>query len=108
MLLPTAQHLLGMALMGVGQLDQAHDALTLALSEAEDMKLLWSRWQILASLSELQIASGRMDQAEQSRGQARQDFEVIASRVPTAELRESFENHPHWAGLLSGPGSKKL
>jgi tetratricopeptide (TPR) repeat protein len=96
-LLPTAQHLRGMALMGAGQLDQAQDALTLALSEAQDMMLLWSRWQILASLAKLQIASGQTDQAEQSRVQARQDFETIASRVPTAELRESFENHPHWA-----------
>lgn len=108
LLMPTAQHLLSLALMGNDQLEQAGEALTLALSEAEEMMLLWPRWQILASLAELQIASGQRDQAEQSRYRARQDFELIASRAPTADLRESFENHPHWAGLLSGLGSEKL
>ncbi len=108
LLMPTAQHLLSLALMGNDQLEQAGEALTLALSEAEEMMLLWPRWQILASLAELQIASGQRDQAEQSRYRARQDFELIASRAPTADLRESFEIHPHWAGLLYGLGSEKL
>lgn len=108
LLLPTAQHLLGMALMGVGQLDQAHDALTLALSEAQDMMLVWPRWQILASLAKLQIASGQTDRAERFRVRARQDFETIVRRVPTAELRESFENHPHWVGLQSSLDPKEL
>jgi tetratricopeptide (TPR) repeat protein len=96
---PTALQLYGRALLGDGQLEQAGSVLHQALSEAERMELLWSLWQIQATLADWAEARGEQEEATDYRQQARQNFETIAGRISDQKLRDSFVSRAGFQAL---------
>jgi hypothetical protein len=51
-------------------------------------------WQILDALSELAAAQGHSERAERLCSDARRILEFIIERIPTEDLRETFETLP--------------
>ncbi len=83
-------YLKGKALSAAGRTGEAREALEQARVEAETVGSRRCLWRILATLAEVESASGNPDEAERLRGEAREIVEYIAGHMGSSELRASF------------------
>lgn len=78
------------ALIGLGRLDEAHQALTEACALCEGIGSTHHLWSILMTLADLEDRLGRHDQAGLHRSKARPIVEAIARGLEEIGLREAF------------------
>jgi tetratricopeptide (TPR) repeat protein len=96
---PEALLIKGQALRGEGKTEQAAETWRLACSEAEGMAARRVLWRILLELSRVEAESGRKEEANRFRAEARAVVEYIAERAPD-ELRASFLALPMVCSLI--------
>ena len=85
----------GLALLGLGHVDEAREIFEEALAEAERQGSRRSLWAILFALSQLEGQSGNPAEAENLRRRAREFIEYIADHLGPPERRELFLKLPH-------------
>jgi tetratricopeptide (TPR) repeat protein len=90
----------GVALSGLGQLDEAHRVLSEARALAESTSSNLHLWLILVGLAEVNSKLGKHKEAGLNRGQARKIVEQIAESLREVGLRESFQEQPRVMSLL--------
>jgi len=90
--------LLGRAALAMGQYDAARESLLKAREAAEAQEERAILWKILATLSEVEKASGNTDFAEKLLDQARSVVEDIAAHA--GEMRDVFLGQPAVVQLL--------
>ncbi len=88
------------ALIGLGQLDEAHRVLTQACSLAEEIGSKHHLWSVLAGLANVCSLLEKNDEADAHRRKARQVVEWIAEGLHEVGLRESFLNQPRVQNLM--------
>lgn len=98
--LPEALYLQGRALLGLGQLDGAHEVLSEARAEAEALGARRLLWPILAALGELQARRGDSTSADSLREGAHNIVAYIADHSGAPELRASFCSLPEVRAVL--------
>ncbi len=90
----------GEALLELGKVDQAHEALLDARSRAEALGSRQTLWRILALLAEVESRRGNGDQAEAFREQAKQAMTFIAERLQVLGMKEAFLQTPEVRALI--------
>ena len=90
----------GNALIGLGQLDEAHQVLTEACSLAEKLDANSQLWICLASLATVNSKLGKHMEAEANREIARAIIQQIAESLHEVRLTESFLNQPRVQVLM--------
>jgi tetratricopeptide (TPR) repeat protein len=90
----------GIALGGLGRLDEALQTLTQAGSLAKGMGANLYVWLILADLADVHGRLGKAQEAESNRAEARQILGQIADSLHEIGLRDSFLNQPRVRGLM--------
>jgi hypothetical protein len=88
--LPEALIGLSRALLLVGRVTVARAQLDEALGEAQAMGAAMQEWNVLCVLGQLEAAHGDTAAAEVHLARSREIVGVIAGRIPSAEMRESF------------------
>ena len=88
----------GRAALALGRYDEARESLVKARDEAEAHEERFILWKILATLSEVEQASGQADLAEQLSDQAKDVVNDIAEYA--GELRDVFLSQPAVVQLL--------
>jgi tetratricopeptide (TPR) repeat protein len=91
----------GMALVGLGRLEEACQVLGEACSVAESISARWPLWRSLASLADLNDRLGRPDQVKAYRQAARQVIEFICLHSGTSEMRRQFTELPEVQLILN-------
>ena len=91
----------GIAQIGLGQFDAAHQVLTEACSLAKGLDARPQLWPILASLSTVNSKLGNHKEAEENREEARMIIQQIADSLREIGLSESFLNQPQ-VKMLTG------
>ena len=89
----------GRAALALGQYEKARAELLEARAAAELQEERAVLWQILASLADVEEASGRIDAAEELREEARKIIGYIVEHA--GELRETFLARPEVQSVLS-------
>ncbi len=90
----------GNALIGLGQLDEAHQVLTKACSLAEKLDANSQLWTNLAGLATVNSKLGRHQEAEANRKAACSIIQQIAESLHEVGLSESFLNQPRVQALM--------
>jgi hypothetical protein len=90
----------GSALIGLGQLDEAHQVLTDACSLAEKLGANSQLWTNLAGLATVNSKLGRHQEAEVNQKAARAIIQQIAESLQQVGLSESFLNQPRVQTLM--------
>jgi class 3 adenylate cyclase/tetratricopeptide (TPR) repeat protein len=98
----------GEALLGLGQIDQAIEALRKARSRAEALESRPVLWRILARLAEVEAQRGNRDEAEALREQARQVITFIAERLEPVGMKETFLQRPEVQTLIDSPKNANI
>lgn len=98
--LPEALIGLAQALLLHGREAEAREQLLAALAQARAMGASMAEWQVLYALAGLQRAHGDTARAQPYWDQARAIVTVIAGRIPTPALRQSFLARPELRALL--------
>ena len=98
--LPEALTGLAQALLLQGRVPEAKENLLEALERAQAMGAAMVEWTVLYALGLLEIEYGDPASAEVHWARAREIVTVIADRVPTARLRQSFLARPELRALL--------
>jgi hypothetical protein len=88
--LPEALIGLARALLLAGRAAEARAPLEEALAEAQATGAAMQAWYVLCVLGQLEAAHGDAVAAEGHWARAREIVRVIAGRIPSAEMRESF------------------
>ena len=89
------------ALVGLGRLDEAFQALTRARFLAEKLDARHQLWSILSSLSDVSTKLGNQQEADKYRNQTRKVIEFIADRLEKVGLKDSFLNQPRVSKLFA-------
>lgn len=89
----------GEALLGLGEVGQAYEALLEARSRAEALGSRQILWHILALLAETESQRGNIEQAEALREQAKQAILFIAERLQAVGMKEAFLRRPEVQAL---------
>jgi tetratricopeptide (TPR) repeat protein len=84
----------GKAYLGLEQVEQAKAVLMEAKKVAEYTGERTILWQILATLSDLEMNSGNQSEAEMLNSQAREIITFIADHIGSESLRDSFLTQP--------------
>ncbi len=92
----------GVALRGLGQLEQAREALHSAFEEAEHIGLVFRVWEIQATLGDLEEQMGNPGEAAHWRKRARGAVEKLIATIGDPELVASFSTLPRVTRLLKG------
>ena len=92
--LPDALYFKGRALLAQGRTSEARESLAEASALAEQIGARRSHWQILGTLSQLDVEAGRGAEAEVLRNKALDTVMYIAERTGSDELRASFLTMP--------------
>lgn len=87
-----ALHVKALALMRLGRIDEAHEALRQGIQIAESLGSRRMLWQLNGALADVFDAQGRSDEAHTARQQAAAGIAYIAEHIDEADLRESFLN----------------
>lgn len=91
----------GEILLGLNQLDEAHQTLTEACSRAEELGSRHQLWSALSSLADVcSLLDQHREQADTYRKQARFIVEMIAEELREIGLRDSFLNQPRVLALM--------
>jgi len=90
----------GNALIGLGQLDEAHQVLTEACSLAEKLGANSQLWTNLAGLATVNSKLARHQEAEANQKAARAIIQQIAESLQEVGLSESFLNQPRVQVLM--------
>jgi predicted ATPase/class 3 adenylate cyclase len=90
----------GRSWLALQRTDKAKESLQEAKAVAEDIDERTILWQVLASLSDLELAGGDEGEARLLRGRAKEVIEYIAEHAGPDELRDSFLSQPAVAKLL--------
>jgi len=90
----------GNALIGLGQLGEAHQVLTEACSLAKRLEAKPQLWTILVNLAVVNSKLGKHKEAEANRIEARAIIQQIAESLQEVELSESFQNQPRVQVLM--------
>jgi predicted ATPase/class 3 adenylate cyclase len=90
----------GNALIGLGQLGEAHQVLTAACSLAEKLNANSQLWPNLENLASVNSKLGNHTEAEANREAARALVQQIAESLREVGLTESFLNQPRVQGLM--------
>jgi hypothetical protein len=90
----------GIALSGLGQLDEAHRVLSEARALAESTSSNLHLWLILVGLAEVNSKLGNHKEADLNRRQARKIVELIAESLREVGLRDSFLEQPRVISLF--------
>jgi tetratricopeptide (TPR) repeat protein len=88
------------ALIGLGRLDEADQALTEACSLARDSESNLHLWIILADLATVNLKLGNQKEAQSNHQEARMIVEQIAESLREVGLRDSFLNQPRVQKLM--------
>ena len=114
--LPDLLHSKGRALLGLGRVEEAHQALLEALAIARQQTSRRSLWLILYDLAQLSATSRKSAAGEASSGEnlqeinpqaeaylkeAREVVGYIAAHISDEKLRTSFLNLPEVHGIIS-------
>jgi len=91
----------GIALAGLGRLDEAQQVLTRACSLARETDSNLHLWMILADLAAVRTRRGDEIGAKESLEEARMIVERIAESLQELGLRNSFMNRPQVRALMS-------
>jgi tetratricopeptide (TPR) repeat protein len=100
--LPAALYTQGQALLGLGDIAAARQALAQARAEAEALGARRTGWKILAALAEVEAQQGHKTTAAELRREARAILDAIIAHIPTADLRTSFLALPEVRQVLEG------
>ena len=87
---PAAWHLRARALLALGRMDEALEALQTSYAAA--VRTGWRRefWSIADDLAQMEAVRGDVAATELHTAEARREVEFVACHAPDAELRESF------------------
>jgi tetratricopeptide (TPR) repeat protein len=88
------------ALIGLNRLDEAHQTLTRACSQAEDMGSKNHLWSVYLDLADLNDRLDHRERAEEFRQKAREIVEEIANDLDEIKLRDSFLKLPRLKELM--------
>jgi class 3 adenylate cyclase/tetratricopeptide (TPR) repeat protein len=88
------------ALIGLGRLDEALQALTEACSLAKELDAKHHLWMILSSLANVSAELGKQQEADDYRKHAREIVSFIAERLEKIELKDSFLNQSRVQKLM--------
>ncbi|HKJ37911.1 MAG TPA: hypothetical protein VJ972_03990, partial [Anaerolineales bacterium] len=88
------------ALVGLGRLDEALQALTEACSRAEKLDLKLHLLDALARMADINSQLGNQNEAETNRKQARNIVDLIAERLEKIDLKDSFLKQPRVQKLM--------
>ena len=97
--LPEALIGLARALLTLGRASEARVALLEALGHAQAMEAIMLEWPVRYALGQLERAQGSAAAAEPHWARAREIVRVIAERMPTPALRQSFLARPEVQAL---------
>ncbi len=91
----------GEALLGLGQVKAAQQALVQARTMAEALNSRQSLWRIFSLMSEIEIKAGNHVEAGVLKEKARQNASFIADRLEAVGLKDLFLNKPEVKAVLN-------
>lgn len=100
--LPDALYIQANAARALGELAQAFELANQARMEAELAPTRRLLWQIYATLREMEMARGNLEQANRYQQQVREVLDFIVAHTPQ-EYRESFLNLPKVRAVMQEP-----
>jgi predicted ATPase/class 3 adenylate cyclase len=87
-------YLHGQVLLEMGHDDKSYKALITARDKAKEQGSKWSLWMIQTAMSEIERRFGKIEEAERSIKEARENLTDIADHISDPKLQEKFLQQP--------------